>query len=100
MGVLDGKTAFILGASAGIAKASAELLAADGATLYLLGRSMKRLEATRDDILDAVPEAEIVLQKGDPEDETTVEKPRRRPTTSSSGWTSSSAPSRPAVPGP
>jgi NADP-dependent 3-hydroxy acid dehydrogenase YdfG len=40
MGVLDNQTAFILGASAGIAQASAKLLAADGATLYLLGRSM------------------------------------------------------------
>ncbi len=77
MGVLDGKTAFILGASAGIAKASATLLAADGAALYLLGRSKSRLEATRDAILDVVPNAEIVLQKGDPEDEPTVEKAAR-----------------------
>ncbi|WP_196773103.1 SDR family NAD(P)-dependent oxidoreductase [Mycobacterium asiaticum] len=72
MGVLDGQTAFILGASAGIAQASARLLAADGASLYLLGRSMRRLEVTRDGILAAVPNAEIVLQKGDPEDEETV----------------------------
>lgn len=72
MGVLDGQTAFILGASAGIAQASARLLAADGATLYLLGRSTKRLDATREGILAVVPEAEIVLQKGDPEDEPTV----------------------------
>lgn len=72
MGVLDGQTAFILGASAGIAQASARLLAADGASLYLLGRSMQRLEATRDGILAVAPDAEIVLQKGDPEDEATV----------------------------
>jgi len=72
MGVLDGKTAFILGASAGIAKASAALLAADGAALYLLGRSTSRLEAVRDGILEAAPDAEIMLQKGDPEDEATV----------------------------
>ncbi len=72
MGVLDGKTAFILGASAGIAKASARLLAADGAALYLLGRSMSRLEAVRDGIRDIAPDAEIALHKGDPEDETTV----------------------------
>jgi NAD(P)-dependent dehydrogenase (short-subunit alcohol dehydrogenase family) len=73
MGVLDGKTAFILGASAGIARASARLLAADGATLFLLGRSDRRLEATRDSIREAAPDAEIVLYKGDPEDEETVQ---------------------------
>lgn len=72
MGVLDGQTAFVLGASAGIAQASARLLAIDGATLYLLGRSMRRLDATRDRIHEAAPDAEIVLQKGDPEDEDTV----------------------------
>jgi len=77
MGVLDGRTAFILGASAGIAQASARLLAADGATLYLLGRSMKRLEKTRHRLLDAVPGAEIVLEEGDPEDEKTVEAAAR-----------------------
>jgi NAD(P)-dependent dehydrogenase (short-subunit alcohol dehydrogenase family) len=74
MGVLDGQTAFVLGASAGIAQASAKLLAVDGATLYLLGRSQSRLEATRDGILTVAPNAEIVLQKGDPEDEDTVRK--------------------------
>ncbi len=72
MGVLDDRTAFILGASAGIAQASAKLLAADGATLFLLGRSMTRLEAARENILDDAPGAEIILRKGDPEDEATV----------------------------
>lgn len=72
MGVLDGQTAFILGASAGIAQASAKLLAADGAALYLLGRSTRRLNAACDNILAAVPGAEIVVKKGDPEDEATV----------------------------
>src|SRR5271163_470616 len=72
MGVLDGQTAFILGASAGIAQASARLLAADGATLYLLGRSRRRLTETCDGILAVAPKAEIVVQKGDPEDEATV----------------------------
>jgi NAD(P)-dependent dehydrogenase (short-subunit alcohol dehydrogenase family) len=72
VGALEGHTAFILGASAGIAEASAKLLAADGATLYLLGRSRRRLEATQGRILEHAPKAEIVLQKGDPEDEATV----------------------------
>ncbi|OCB30023.1 hypothetical protein A5675_04685 [Mycobacterium malmoense] len=72
MGVLDGQTAFVLGASAGIAQASAKLLAADGAALYLLGRSRSRLEAVQEGILAVAPNAEIVLQKGDPEDENTV----------------------------
>ena len=74
MTILDGQTAFILGASAGIAQASARLLAADGATLFLLGRSSKRLDATRDRILEHVPTAEVHLHKGDPEDEDTVKK--------------------------
>lgn len=73
MGVLDGQTAFILGASAGIAQASAKLLAADGADLFLLGRSTRRLEATRDNILGHAPEAEVTLLKGDPENEATVQ---------------------------
>jgi NAD(P)-dependent dehydrogenase (short-subunit alcohol dehydrogenase family) len=72
MGALDGQTAFILGASAGIAQASAKLLAIDGAALYLLGRSQSRLETTREGILAVAPNAEIALQKGDPEDEETV----------------------------
>jgi len=72
MGALEGQTAFVLGASAGIAQASAGLLAADGATLYLLGRSGKRLDAAREGILAVAPNAEIVVQKGDPEDEATV----------------------------
>ncbi len=74
MGVLDGQTAFILGASAGIAQASAKLLAIDGATLYLLGRSQSRLGATRDGIVAVAPNAEIVIQQGDPEDEDTVRR--------------------------
>ena len=74
MTILDGQTAFILGASAGIAQASARLLAADGATLFLLGRSSKRLDATRDRILEHAPTAEVHLHKGDPEDEDTVKK--------------------------
>jgi len=72
MGALDGQTAFILGASAGIAQASAKLLATDGATFFLLGRSTTRLETVRDNILEVAPNAEIVTQKGDPEDEATV----------------------------
>lgn len=72
MGVLDGQTAFILGASGGIAQASAKLLALDGAALYLLGRSRSRLEAVQEGILAVAPNAEIALQEGDPEDENTV----------------------------
>jgi NAD(P)-dependent dehydrogenase (short-subunit alcohol dehydrogenase family) len=77
VGTLEGRAAFVLGASAGIAQASAKLLAADGAALYLLGRSMKRLEATRQRLLDAVPDAEIEVAEGDPENEATVEAAAR-----------------------
>ncbi|MBX7453975.1 SDR family oxidoreductase [Mycolicibacterium sp. 3033] len=73
MRVLDGHTAFVLGASAGIARASAALLARDGATLFLLGRSKRRLEETQEGIRAAVPDAEIVTHKGDPEDESVVQ---------------------------
>lgn len=74
---MNGQTAFILGASAAMAQASAKLLAADGASLYLLGRSQRRLDATREAILEATPSADIALHKGDPEDETTVEAAAR-----------------------
>ena len=73
MGVLDGQTAFILGASAGIAQASARLLAADGATLYLLGRSSNRLDVgPRRHPRRSSGSRNRALQKGDPEDEATV----------------------------
>lgn len=72
MGVLDGQTAFVLGASAAMAQASAKLLAADGAALFLLGRSRTRLQAAREAILAHAPDAEVVVEKGDPEDEDTV----------------------------
>lgn len=72
MGVLDDKTVFVLGASASIAKAAAKLIAADGATLYLMGRSMERLEAVKSDLLEVVPTAQVHLDEGDPEDERSV----------------------------
>jgi NAD(P)-dependent dehydrogenase (short-subunit alcohol dehydrogenase family) len=78
MGTLEGQTAFILGGSAGIAEATAKLLAADGATLYLLGRSQQRLEATKGRILERAPSAEIIVEEGDPEDEPTVERAAQR----------------------
>jgi len=74
MGALDGQTAFVLGASAGIARASAALLARDGAALFLLGRSERRLAETKDSILATVPGAQIVTRKGDPEDEDVVRR--------------------------
>jgi NADP-dependent 3-hydroxy acid dehydrogenase YdfG len=40
MGLLDGKTAIVTGAGSGIGKESAKLLAADGATVVLVGRSV------------------------------------------------------------
>ncbi len=47
---LDGKTALITGASAGMGLATAHLFAEEGANVVLLGRSQERLQAAADNI--------------------------------------------------
>ncbi len=49
-GQLSGKTAIVTGASSGIGRAIAQHLGAEGATVYLVGRSQERLDAVKADI--------------------------------------------------
>jgi len=65
---LTGKTALIVGATSAIARATARLLAADGAALYLMGRSTERLEAARADLLAEFPTAAIGIHLGNSAD--------------------------------
>ena len=50
MGLLDGKTTIMTGAGSGIGKASAKLLAADGATVALVGRRAEVLDEVAHEI--------------------------------------------------
>ena len=48
MAKLQGKTAFITGATGGIGEATAKLFLAEGANIMLVGRSADKLKATRE----------------------------------------------------
>jgi len=50
---LHGKVAIVTGASAGIGQATARSLAAEGATVVITARRLERLEALREEILEA-----------------------------------------------
>ncbi|MEX1143163.1 MAG: SDR family oxidoreductase [Thermoleophilaceae bacterium] len=54
---LDGKVAIVTGASSGIGSATAVAMATAGAEVAIVGRSMDRLEATRERIAEAGKEA-------------------------------------------
>ncbi|ODR94421.1 oxidoreductase [Methyloceanibacter stevinii] len=58
--VLKDRIALITGASRGIGRATAKLLAADGAHVLLLGRNQKRLEAVDDEITAAGGKATLI----------------------------------------
>jgi NAD(P)-dependent dehydrogenase (short-subunit alcohol dehydrogenase family) len=62
---LSGKTAFITGGSGSIGSASAKLLAADGAAVLLMGRTIGTLEKAQANIMEAVPDAQVQLHVGD-----------------------------------
>lgn len=56
---LNGKTAYITGGGGGIGGASANMLAQEGARVALIDISENALKRTKDEILSAVPNAEI-----------------------------------------
>jgi NADP-dependent 3-hydroxy acid dehydrogenase YdfG len=60
MGPLDGKTTIVTGAGSGIGKASAKLLAADGATVALVGRRLEVLDEVAHEITAAGLRAIVV----------------------------------------
>ncbi len=62
---LSGMTAFITGGSGSIGSASAKLLAADGAAVLLMGRTIATLEKAQAKILQSVPDAQVQLHVGD-----------------------------------
>jgi NAD(P)-dependent dehydrogenase (short-subunit alcohol dehydrogenase family) len=69
MGILEGKTALVTGASHGMGKASARLLAQDGASVVIMGRRQAMLEAALADLRAAAPHARIEGVLGDAGDE-------------------------------
>ena len=52
MGVLEGKTALVTGASQGIGLASAKALAQEGADVVIMGRREETLGKARDELRD------------------------------------------------
>jgi len=62
---LTGKTALVVGASSGIGMASARLLAEDGATVVIMGRSEEALGKSRADLAAKIPGARIEMFVGD-----------------------------------
>lgn len=66
---LVNQIALVTGASQGIGKACAAVLARDGARVVLMGRVRERLEQARDSILGRHPGAQLELFTGDASDE-------------------------------
>jgi NADP-dependent 3-hydroxy acid dehydrogenase YdfG len=71
-GRLTGKVAVITGASAGIGRASARLLAAEGANILLTARRQERLDALVSEINALGAKAQVVI--GDAREESTAQK--------------------------
>jgi NAD(P)-dependent dehydrogenase (short-subunit alcohol dehydrogenase family) len=66
--VLEGKSALVTGASHGMGKASARMLAEDGAAVMIMGRREELLAEALADLRDAVPGARIDAFCGDAAD--------------------------------
>jgi NAD(P)-dependent dehydrogenase (short-subunit alcohol dehydrogenase family) len=67
--ILDAKAALVTGSSHGMGKASARMLAADGAAVMIMGRREKLLMAARDELRAEIPGAHIEAFLGDASDE-------------------------------
>jgi NAD(P)-dependent dehydrogenase (short-subunit alcohol dehydrogenase family) len=67
--ILEGKTALVTGSSHGMGKASARMLAADGAAVMIMGRREGLLMSARDELRAHVPGAKIDAFLGDATDE-------------------------------
>ena len=63
--ILEGKTALVTGSSHGIGKASARMLAEDGAAVLIMGRREELLAKARDELRAQVPGAKIEAFNGD-----------------------------------
>lgn len=63
--VLSGKAALVTGGAGGFGKASAMLLARDGAAVTLMGRTEESLQAARAEILADHPQAKVQTYTGD-----------------------------------
>ncbi len=66
---LDGQTALITGASAGIGLAIAHELASLGADLMIVGRDIDALESARDELLDTYPQQQVKALAADVSDD-------------------------------
>ena len=66
---LDGQTALITGASAGIGLAIAHELAGFGADLMIVGRDIDMLETARDELLDVYPQMQVHALAADVSDD-------------------------------
>lgn len=70
---LEGKVALVSGGSSGMGKASARMLAQDGATVMILGRRQQMLADALDDLRQQVPGARIEAFQGDAGEAETVQ---------------------------
>ena len=70
---LSGRSALVTGGGGGFGKACARLLARDGAAVTLMGRTRSKLEAAREMLLAATPEARVALSVGDSAEEADVQ---------------------------
>lgn len=72
MAALDGKTALVTGGSSGMGKASASMLAQDGATVCIMGRREDVLAKALGELREMVPSARIESFVGDAGEESSA----------------------------